>query len=106
MLPRRSSALLEYDLFFLEEVGMKIYVGSLSKDVTEADLRQAFEAFGQVASAEVMKDKISGASKGFGFVEMPVEAEAHAAIQGLNGKELKGRTLKVNEARPREEGRR
>jgi len=79
---------------------MNIYVGNLSNDVTEADLRQAFEAFGQVTSATVMKDKASGESRGFGFVEMPVQAEAHAAIQGLNGKELKGRTLNVNEARP------
>ena len=85
---------------------MKIYVGSLSKDVTDAELRHAFEAFGQVASAEVMKDKVSGASKGFGFVEMPAQAEAHAAIQGLNGKDLKGRPLTVNEARQRTEGRR
>jgi cold-inducible RNA-binding protein len=83
---------------------MKIYVGSLSKDVTDADLRQAFEAFGQVASAEVLKDKVSGGSKGFGFVEMSVQTEAHAAIQGLNGKELKGRPLTVNEARSRAEG--
>ena len=85
---------------------MKIYVGSLSKDVTEAELRQAFEAFGQVASAELMKDKVSGASKGFGFVEMPVQTEAQSAIQGLNGKEMKGRPLTVNESRPRTEGRR
>ena len=85
---------------------MNIYVGSLSDDVMEADLRQAFEAFGQVASAMVMKDKVSGKSRGFGFIEMPVQAEAHAAIQGLNGKDLKGRTLSVNEARPRAEGRR
>ena len=85
---------------------MNIYVGNLSNDVTEADLRQAFEAFGQVTSATVMKDKASGESRGFGFVEMPVQAEAHAAIQGLNGKELKGRTLNVNEARPRSGGRR
>lgn len=85
---------------------MKIYVGSISNDVTDADLRQAFEAFGQVASAAVVKDKISDAPRGFGFVEMPVQAEAQAAIQGLNGKDLKGRTLSVNEARPPAEGRR
>ncbi len=80
---------------------MNIYVGSLAKDVTEADLRQAFEAFGQVASATAMKDKGTGESRGFGFVEMPAQPEAQAAIRGLNGKELKGQTLSVNEARPR-----
>ena len=85
---------------------MNIYVGSLSIDVTEADLRQGFGAFGQVASATVNKDKFSGKSRGFAFVEMHVEAEAHAAIQGLNGKEMKGCTLRVNEAHPRAEGRR
>ncbi len=85
---------------------MNIYVGNLSYDVTEADLRQAFEAFGQVASATAMKDKGTGESRGFGFVEMPAQPEAQAAIRGLNGKELKGRTLNVNEARPRPAGRR
>lgn len=85
---------------------MNIYVGNLSREVTEEDLRQAFEAFGQVKSVAVIKDKFSGESRGFGFVEMPTKAEAQSAITGLNGKELKGRTLTVNEARPRPEGRR
>ena len=85
---------------------MNIYVGSLSYDVTEEDLRQAFESFGQVESATIIKDKYSGKSKGFGFVEMSSKAEAQAAIDALNGKELKGRTLTVNEARPRSESRR
>jgi RNA recognition motif-containing protein len=85
---------------------MNIYVGNLSYEVTEEDLRGAFEAFGQVQSATIIKDKYSGESKGFGFVEMPSKAEAQSAIDGLNGKELKGRTLNVNEARPRSEGRR
>ena len=85
---------------------MNIYVGSLSYDVTEEDLRQAFESFGQVESATIIKDKYSGKSKGFGFVEMSSKAEAQSAINGLNGKELKGRTLTVNEARPRSESRR
>ena len=85
---------------------MNIYVGNLSDEVTEADLRQAFEAFGQVESAAVVKDRYSGESKGFGFVEMPAKGEGVSAINGLNGKELKGRTLKVNEARPRSEDRR
>ncbi len=83
---------------------MNIYVGSLSYEVTEEDLRQAFEGFGQVVSANIIKDKYSGESRGFGFVEMSDKAEAESAIEGLNGKELKGRTLSVNEARPRSEG--
>ena len=85
---------------------MNIYAGNLSREVTEEDLRQAFEAFGQVESAAIIKDKYSGESKGFGFVEMPAKAEGQSAINGLNGKELKGRTLNVNEARPRSEARR
>ncbi len=82
---------------------MNIYVGNLSYEVTEDDLRLAFESFGQVESANIIKDKYSGQSKGFGFVEMPSSEEARSAINGLNGKELKGRTLNVNEARPRSE---
>ncbi len=85
---------------------MNIYVGNLSREVAEEDLRQAFGAFGEVASASVIKDKFSGEPRGFGFVEMPAKAEAQAAIEGLNGKDLKGQTLNVNEARPRTEGRR
>jgi RNA recognition motif-containing protein len=82
---------------------MKIYVGNMSYDTTEGDLRLACEAFGKVESATIIKDKFSGESKGFGFVEMSSKAEGQAAIDGLNGKELKGRTLNVNEARPRTE---
>jgi len=85
---------------------MNIYVGNLSHEVTEEDLRQAFETFGEVASAKVITDKFSGVSRGFGFVEMPTKAEAQAAITGLNGTELKDQTLTVNEARPRSESRR
>jgi RNA recognition motif-containing protein len=85
---------------------MNIYIGNLSFEVTEDDLRKAFESFGQVESAKIIKDKYSGESRGFGFVEMPSAAEARSAISGLNGKELKGRTLNVNEARPRQEGHR
>ncbi len=85
---------------------MNIYVGNLSPGVTDEDLQQAFEAFGKVISATVIKDKFSGRSRGFGFVEMPAKAEGQAAIDGLNGKDLKGQSLKVNEARPRPEGRR
>ncbi len=84
---------------------MDIYVGSLSYNVTEDDLKQAFEAFGKVESANIIKDKFTGKSKGFGFVQMPSKEEAQAAIEGLNGKELKGRTLNVNKARPKTEGR-
>ena len=83
---------------------MNIYVGNMSYDVTEADLQAAFEAFGAVASVSIIKDQFSGQSKGFGFVEMTAASEAQAAITGLNGKELMGRTLNVNEARPRAEG--
>ena len=80
---------------------MNIYVGNLPRDLTDEDLQQAFEAFGQVTSARVIMNKFTGESRGFGFVEMSVEAEARAAIDGLGGKELKGRPLTVNEARPR-----
>ena len=83
---------------------MRIYVGNLAREATEADLREAFQAFGQVADITIVKDKFSGEARGFGFVEMAAKAEAEAAIAGLNGKELKGRTLTVNEARPRSEG--
>ena len=85
---------------------MNIYVGNLSYSVTEEDLQQAFGAFGQVTSASIIKDKFSGQSKGFGFVEMPVKGEAQAAIEGMNGKEMNGRALNVNEARPRADDRR
>ncbi len=80
---------------------MNIYVGNLAYSVTEEDLRKAFEAFGQVASANVIRDQYSNQSKGFGFVEMPDASEAKAAISALNGKDLNGRTMNVNEARPR-----
>jgi len=84
---------------------VNIYVGNLSFEVTDEDLRMAFEAYGQIDSATVVKDKFSGRSRGFGFVEMPSKDEASAAISGLDGKDLKGRALKVNEARPRTERR-
>ena len=84
---------------------MNIYVGNLSYEATEEDLQQAFEGFGQVESVNIIKDKYSGRSKGFGFVEMPAKDEAQSAINELNDTELKGRTLKVNEARPRSESR-
>lgn len=85
---------------------MKIYVGNLSRQVTTETLQQAFEAFGQVASAEIIKDKYSGESKGFGFIEMPSKSEAQAAMAGLNGQVIEGKSLIVNEARPRSNDRR
>ena len=85
---------------------MNIYVGNLAYTVTEEDLRQAFGEFGQVASVSIIKDQSSGHSKGFGFIEMPGAEEAKAAISGLNGKEMKGRKLNVNEARPLTDDRR
>ncbi len=83
---------------------MNIYVGNLSRETTEDELRQAFEAFGQVTSVNIIKDRYSGESRGFGFVEMATKSEAEAAISGLNGTSLGERTLSVNEARPRSEG--
>jgi RNA recognition motif-containing protein len=80
---------------------MNIYVGNISRTVTEQDLKEAFEAFGAVQSAAIIKDKFSGESRGFGFVEMPNKEEADKAIASLNGKDMKGRNLTVNEARPR-----
>ena len=85
---------------------MNIYVGNISRDLSEEELRDAFAAFGQVSSVNIIKDKFTGEYRGFGFVEMPVKEEASAAINGLNGKELKGRALNVNEARPRTDDRR
>ncbi len=84
---------------------MKIYVGNLSYEVTEEELRQEFEAFGKVESVNVIMDKYSGRPKGFGFVEMPAVSEGQAAITGLNGKTLRERTLNVNAARPRSDDR-
>lgn len=83
---------------------MRIYVGNLSYDTTEDELKKDFTAFGEVASVSIVTDRYSGRSKGFAFVEMTNKAEAEAAITGLNGKSVKERTLVVNEARPRTEG--
>lgn len=84
---------------------MNIYVGNLSYRITEEELQQAFAAFGQVTSAKIITDMATGRSKGFGFVEMPNTEEAEAAIQGLNGKDIKGRAVTVSQARARTEGR-
>ncbi len=83
---------------------MNIFVGNLAPDVTEADLREAFQEFGQLSSVAVIKDKFTGNSRGFGFVEMPDAVEAQAAIDSLNGKEIKSQEITVNEARPRPSG--
>jgi hypothetical protein len=84
-------------------MGNKLYVGNLAYGIRDEDLQQNFAAFGTVASAKVMMDRETGRSKGFGFVEMSSDAEAQAAIAGMNGKDLEGRAVVVNEARPREE---
>src|SRR5438105_8677604 len=84
-------------------MGSKLYVGNLSYNTTGSDLEQLFSAHGQVASAEVIADRDTGRSKGFGFVEMGSDAEAQAAIAALNGQQHDGRTLTVNEAKPREQ---
>ena len=83
---------------------MNLYVGNLPYRMTEDALRQEFEQYGQVASCTIIMDKATGQSKGFGFLEMPTSEEAQAAITGLNGREIQGRRLNVNEARPRENG--
>jgi RNA recognition motif-containing protein len=81
---------------------MNIYVGNLSYTMTEGELRDAFAPFGTVTSAKILMDRETGRSRGFGFVEMPNQSEGEAAISNLNGKELGGRALRINEARPRE----
>ena len=84
-------------------MGKKLYVGNLTYGVTDSQLQQIFSAHGTVQSAQVIMDRETGRSKGFGFVEMGSDAEAQAAIQALNGKEVDGRALTVNEAKPRED---
>ena len=82
---------------------MNIYVGNLSYSLSESELRDAFAAYGEVSSVKVLMDRETGRSRGFGFVEMPNQTEAEAAVAEINGKEVGGRPLRVNEARPREE---
>lgn len=84
-------------------MAVNIYVGNLSYQASDDDLRSAFEAFGQVSSARVIKDKETGRSRGFGFVEMPNADEARKAIEGVNNQDIAGRPVRVNEARPRED---
>lgn len=81
---------------------MNLYVGNLPYRITEDQLKSTFEEFGQVSSCTIIKDKVTGQSKGFGFLEMPEGSEAEVAINNLNGRELMGRKINVNEARPRE----
>src|SRR6267378_2799707 len=85
-------------------MGKKLYVGNLAYGVSDSTLQQLFEAHGTVQSAQVIMDRDTGRSKGFGFVEMGSDQEAQAAIQAMNGKEIEGRPLTVNEARPKESG--
>ncbi len=82
---------------------MNLYIGNLSWSITDNELQDTFEAYGEVASCKIVKDKMTNRSKGFAFVEMPNDSEANAAISALNGQDLKGRAISVNEARPREE---
>ncbi|RMF09660.1 MAG: RNA-binding protein [Candidatus Neomarinimicrobiota bacterium] len=84
---------------------MNIYVGNISFSMNEGNLRELFEEYGEVSSAQILQDRYTGRSRGFGFVEMPNQSEAEAAIEGLNQKEIMGRPLRVNEARPREDRR-
>lgn len=84
---------------------MKIYVGNLSYDMTEDELRQEFTPYGEVSSVDILSDKVSGQSRGFGFVEMASKSEGEAAITGLNGKMLRERSIVVSEARPRSDNR-
>ena len=81
---------------------MNIYAGNLSREVTEDDIRQAFRSYGEVSFVNIVKDRFNKNSSGFGFLEMPVQVEAEAAITGLHGRDMKGQAIVVNEARPRQ----
>ena len=85
---------------------MNIYVGNLAQEVTEEDLKTAFEAFGEVYSVKIIKDMFSGMSKGFAFVEMPAKVHSQNAMTELDGKDMKGKPLRVNEAKPQKDNRR
>jgi cold-inducible RNA-binding protein len=92
------------DAFSKKESQMNIYVSNIPYQTTEDELRDAFAGFGNVSSARIIKDKLTGKSRGFGFVEMGNDDEARAALEGMNGAELTGRKINAREARPREEG--
>jgi RNA recognition motif-containing protein len=98
--------MLKITLWIGKDAKMNIYVGNLSRDVTEEDLQKAFAEFGQVESVNLIKDRFSGEPRGFGFIEMPSKDEAEAAITGLNGQDLLGRAINVNEAQPKKDSRR
>ena len=98
-----DSVTLNQCTIFQRYTAMNIYVGNLAYSVTDADLREAFSRFGDVSQVNLIADKFSGQSKGFGFVEMDNNSEADAAIQGLNGTDMSGRSIKVNQAKPRAE---
>jgi RNA recognition motif-containing protein len=87
----------------MNEVVMRLYVGNLAKNVIQEDLQKAFEVFGTITSVTIITDRGNGVSKGFAFVEMPVDTEAKSAIAGLHGTDMKGRSMDVNEAKPRVE---
>jgi RNA recognition motif-containing protein len=90
-----------YHPAYLWRFEMNIYVGNLAFNVTADDLKEAFSAFGKVESANIISDKFTGQSKGFGFVEMPDNSDADKAMKALNGQNLKGRNIKVNQAKPK-----
>src|SRR3954464_13825073 len=92
------------DVLLKKESQMNIYVSNIPYQTTEDELRDAFAAFGNVSSARIIKDKLTGKSRGFGFVEMGNDDEARSALEGMNGAELSGRKVNAREARPREEG--
>ena len=102
-----QAKLLSDDIFLLRipiwETNMNIYIGNLSFDTTDDELQELFAGFGEVDSVNIIIDKYSGRSRGFGFVEMPEKADGERAVQELNGNEFMGRAIRVNEARPREE---
>jgi cold-inducible RNA-binding protein len=103
--PSFEVGLVSFRVSFLEaQMGKKLYVGNLTYGVTDSSLEQLFAAHGTVQSAQVIMDRDTGRSKGFGFVEMASDQEAQAAIAALNGKDVEGRALNVNEARPKTEG--
>jgi RNA recognition motif-containing protein len=102
----KEKAILQAGICVKKEERVNIYVGHLSSEVTEEDLRKAFGEFGQVASVKIITDRYTGVSRGFGFVEMPSKGDAESAISGLNGTEFMGQSLTVNEARPRSDDRR
>jgi RNA recognition motif-containing protein len=93
----------QFNAYFSKEISMNIYVGNLPYDLTEDEIKALFAEFGEVSTVTLVNDRESGRPKGFGFVEMPDEAQGQAAVTALNGKEVKGRTIRVDKAQPRPE---